>query len=74
MYLIPAGLNPYFAPLTSIVLSKGNGSLLCFARFMEREIARKNRNKCGWKMAMSFNYTSKDKSYSIRIEHCRWPR
>ena len=44
------------------LLSKGNGSLLCFARFMERDIARKNRNKCGWKMAMPFNYTSKDKS------------
>ena len=33
-----------FAPLTGAVLTKGNGSLLCFARFMEREIAR---NKCG---------------------------
>jgi len=32
--------------LTSTVLSKGNGSLLCFAQFMEREIARLNRNKC----------------------------
>ena len=27
---------------------------------------KKNRNKCGWEMAMPFNYTSKEKSYSIQ--------
>ena len=26
--------------------------------------SKKNRNKRGWKMAMPFNYTSKEKSYS----------
>ena len=34
------------------VLNKSRGSLLCFAQFMERDIARKNRNKIGWKMEM----------------------
>ena len=28
--------------------------------------SKKNRNKCGWKMAMPFNYISKEKSYSIQ--------
>ena len=67
----------YFAPLTSTVLSKGNGSLLCFARFMEREIARKTETNVGgkWQWPMPFNYTSKVKTNSIQDnEHCRWPR
>ena len=34
------------------MLNKSKGSLLCFAQFMEREVAKKNRNKVGWKMAM----------------------
>ena len=35
--------------LIGTVLSKGNGSLLCFARFMEREIARKIETNVGGK-------------------------
>jgi hypothetical protein len=46
MYLI-YGLNPYFAPWT--VLNKSKGSLLCFAQFMEREIARRTETKLGVK-------------------------
>ena len=48
-YLI-YGLNPYFAHWNCV--NKSKWSLLCFAQFMEREIARKNRNKIGWKMTM----------------------
>ena len=36
--------NQHFAPLTDTVISKGSGSLLCFVRFMEREIARKTES------------------------------
>ena len=32
--------------------NRSKGSLLCFAQFMEREIARNNRSKIGWKLAM----------------------
>ncbi len=35
--------------LTGTVPNKGNGSLLCFARFMEREIARKTETNVGGK-------------------------
>ena len=38
--------------LTGTKLNRSKGSLLCFAQFMEREIARKDRSKIGWKMAM----------------------
>ena len=47
----PSRVNVNFIllTLTGTVPGKGNGSLLCFARFMEREIARKTKTNVGGK-------------------------
>ena len=46
----------------TILLTGTKGSLLCFAQFMEREIARNNRSKIGWKLAMPL-ITTQTKRY-----------
>ena len=82
--IIVAKLSLLRGNLIVMILSlTGHGISVSFVTIWEPAVlcsvygardSKKNRNKCWWKMAMPFNYTSKEKAYTVapryNATHC----